>query len=196
MRAHGGRRAEGRRSPTCQSGATPHATRCRAGSPWPLLRSHLPTPPVPRPQVWHPGKYAAMLAAALSQHGTQAWLVNTGWTGGGFGVGARHDPRHTRAVVDAILTGTLLGVEHAALPGLGLAAPCSVPGVPAALLDARGAWRSGEAYDEALRQLATLFNLVSIWVLGWFFGGEGCPCAALERRRGSNEHPKCPWPIF
>ncbi|KAL6784187.1 hypothetical protein ACKKBG_A05155 [Auxenochlorella protothecoides x Auxenochlorella symbiontica] len=107
--------------------------------------------------VWHPGKYAAMLAPALRRHGMQAWLVNTGWTGGGAGAGARHDPRHIQAVVHAILSDALRGADLVKLPVLGLEMPRCVPGVPAPLMDPRGCWPNGEAYDDGIRRLAGLF---------------------------------------
>lgn len=121
--------------------------------------------PPPRPtQVWHPGKYAAMLAPALRRHGMQAWLVNTGWTGGGAGAGARHDPRHIQAVVHAILSDALRGADLVKLPVLGLEMPRCVPGVPAPLMDPRGCWPDGEAYDDGIRRLAGLFAQVESWL--------------------------------
>lgn len=128
----------------------------------------LPLPPglpPPRPtQVWHPGKYAAMLAPALRRHGMQAWLVNTGWTGGGAGAGARHDPRHIQAVVHAILSDALRGADLVKLPVLGLEMPRCVPGVPAPLMDPRGCWPNGEAYDDGICRLAGLFAQVESWL--------------------------------
>jgi phosphoenolpyruvate carboxykinase (ATP) len=65
-------------------------------------------------------KYAAMLAERMQRHGTQAWLVNTGWTGGSYGVGRRISLRHTRAIIDAIHSGELGRAETVTLPMFGL----------------------------------------------------------------------------
>jgi phosphoenolpyruvate carboxykinase (ATP) len=66
--------------------------------------------------MWHPMKYAAMLADKMRQHGTKGWLVNTGWTGGSYGVGSRISLKYTRAIIDAIHSGALDSVEYVEMP--------------------------------------------------------------------------------
>ena len=107
--------------------------------------------------VWHPTKYAEMLGELLKQHDAHVWLVNTGWTGGGYGVGHRHKLAHTRAMVRAALAGQLDAVPTKADPVFGLNVPTSIPGVPAEVLDARGAWKDGAAYDAQAEKLAGMF---------------------------------------
>lgn len=66
--------------------------------------------------MWHPMKYASMLAEKMRQHGTKGWLVNTGWTGGSYGVGSRISLKYTRAIIDAIHSGVLDSVSYAEVP--------------------------------------------------------------------------------
>ncbi|MGE0432747.1 MAG: phosphoenolpyruvate carboxykinase (ATP) [Planctomycetota bacterium] len=108
--------------------------------------------------VWHPTKYAEMLAAKLQKHGAQTWLVNTGWSGGGYGVGSRMKLKFTRAIVDAIHSGELHGAATIADPVFGLAVPTACPGVPAEILQPRNTWKDAAAYDEKARKLAGLFR--------------------------------------
>ncbi|MFP6686537.1 MAG: phosphoenolpyruvate carboxykinase (ATP), partial [Polyangiaceae bacterium] len=107
--------------------------------------------------VWHPTKYADLLAGKLRAHGAQTWLLNTGWSGGGFGVGSRMKLGYTRAMVDAIHNGTLAEVETIEDPVFGMAIPTSCTGVPDEILVPRNTWADGAAYDEAARKLAFLF---------------------------------------
>ena len=108
--------------------------------------------------VWHPTKYAEMLAAKLEKHGAQTWLVNTGWTGGPYGVGARMSLPHTRAIIDAIHSGALDDVETVEDPIFGVAVPTKCPGVPSEVLIPKSTWRDGAKYDETARKLASLFK--------------------------------------
>jgi phosphoenolpyruvate carboxykinase (ATP) len=108
--------------------------------------------------VWHPGRYAELLAAKLEKHGAQPWLVNTGWSGGAYGVGKRMKLSYTRAIVDAIHSGELAGLETVSDPLFGLAVPRTCPGVPADILQPRQTWQSVAAYDETARKLAFLFK--------------------------------------
>lgn len=105
-----------------------------------------------------PRAYADLLGTKLRRHGVETWLLNTGWTGGGFGRGRRIDLAHTRALVGAVLNGTLADIPTRIDPIFGLARPESCPGVPAALLDPRGAWPDVPAYDAQARQLAGRFR--------------------------------------
>jgi phosphoenolpyruvate carboxykinase (ATP) len=106
----------------------------------------------------HPTRYAALLHDRLRAHGSQVWLVNTGWVGGPYGVGRRVPLAHTRAMVRAALGGALAGVGYTTDPVFGLAVPQACPGVPAALLRPRDAWPDAAAYDAKARQLAGLFR--------------------------------------
>ena len=108
--------------------------------------------------VWHPTKYAELLAAKIGKHGSQAWLVNTGWSGGGYGVGKRMSLKHTRAILDAIHDGSLAKAQTTVDPIFGLHVPKSCNGVPAEILTARNTWADKNAYDDKARHLASLFH--------------------------------------
>jgi phosphoenolpyruvate carboxykinase (ATP) len=108
--------------------------------------------------VWHPTKYAELLAAKLRKHGAQPWLVNTGWSGGGHGVGARMKLSYTRAIIDAIHSGALDKVATQEDPVFGLAVPTSVPGVPSEILVPRNTWADRAAYDAQAKKVAALFR--------------------------------------
>ena len=108
--------------------------------------------------VWHPTKYAEMLAEKLSKHGAQTWLVNTGWTGGPYGEGKRMSLPHTRAIIDAIHSGELAQAETVEDPIFGVAVPKSCPGVPDEVLIPRGTWKDAAKYDEMAKKLASLFK--------------------------------------
>jgi phosphoenolpyruvate carboxykinase (ATP) len=105
-----------------------------------------------------PKVYAAMLGERLYQYGAQCWLVNTGWTGGVFGVGQRMSLPHTRALVTAALGGSLTGAEFTTEPAFGLSIPASCPGVPTELLNPRNAWPDKAAYDRQAAALAAQFE--------------------------------------
>ena len=108
--------------------------------------------------VWHPTKYAEMLGKLVDQHGSQVWLLNTGWTGGGYGVGHRHRIAHTRAMVSAILNGDLAKSRCDVDPVFGLSIPCDIKGVPAEVLNTRNTWADKAAYDAQARKLADMFR--------------------------------------
>lgn len=108
--------------------------------------------------MWHPMKYASMLAEKMERHGTRAWLVNTGWAGGRYGVGARIKLRYTRAILDAIHSGALESAETDVTPVFGLHVPTSCPGVPAALLDPSRSWADGADFDATLRHLGSIYS--------------------------------------
>ncbi len=107
--------------------------------------------------VWHPNKYAELLAAKMRQHQTRLWLVNTGWSGGGYGAGTRIKLAHTRAIIDAIHTGKLVDARRQRHPVFGFDVPAECPGVPTEILWARDTWADPAAYDAAARRLAGLF---------------------------------------
>jgi phosphoenolpyruvate carboxykinase (ATP) len=108
--------------------------------------------------VWHPTKYAEMLAEKLRKHGAQTWLVNTGWSGGAYGVGSRIKLKHTRAIIDAIHSGTLANVATQEDPVFGLQVPTSCPEVPPEMLLPRNTWSDKAAYDEKAKKVASLFR--------------------------------------
>ena len=107
--------------------------------------------------VWHPARYAELLAEKLEKHGANTWLVNTGWTGGPYGVGHRMSIAHTRAIIDGIHSGALEQAETVADPLFGFAVPTSCPGVPDEVLQPRNTWEDKKAYDKMAKKLATLF---------------------------------------
>jgi phosphoenolpyruvate carboxykinase (ATP) len=108
--------------------------------------------------MWHPMKYASMLAEKMQKHGSTAWLVNTGWTAGGYGVGYRMKLKHTRAIIDAIHSGELAGADCSATPIFGLQVPKRVSRVPDEILQPSSQWKDGAAFDKSLRHLASLYS--------------------------------------
>jgi phosphoenolpyruvate carboxykinase (ATP) len=108
--------------------------------------------------VWHPTKYAGMLGRLIEEHRCRVWLVNTGWSGGPYGVGRRMRIGYTRAMVRALLDGALDEVATREDPVFGLAVPASVPDVPAEVLDPRVTWPDPAAYDAQAHRLAEMFR--------------------------------------
>jgi phosphoenolpyruvate carboxykinase (ATP) len=108
--------------------------------------------------VWHPSKYAELLAKKLTEHQVNAWLVNTGWSGGSFGTGTRMQLHITRALVDAIHAGVLAQQPTVTDPVFGLHVVSECPGVPKDILLPRSTWSNQSAYDETARKLAGLFR--------------------------------------
>jgi phosphoenolpyruvate carboxykinase (ATP) len=106
----------------------------------------------------HPGVYARMLGEKLEKHGVNVWLVNTGWSGGAYGVGERMSLPHTRAMVRAALAGRLDHVEFETDPVFGLSIPTDVPDVPSEVLNPRATWADGDAYDATAAKLAGMFH--------------------------------------
>ncbi len=105
----------------------------------------------------HPGEYAAMLVDRLSRYDVPVWLVNTGWTGGPYGVGQRMNINHTRSMVRAALNGRLDGVPTVEDPIFRVLVPTACPDVPDEFLQPRNTWTDKDAYDRAARQLARMF---------------------------------------
>lgn len=105
-----------------------------------------------------PNVYARMLGDKLRAHDAQCWLINTGWTGGPFGVGHRMRLADTRAMVDAILNGRLDDVEMRQDPVFGLQVPVGVPAVRPEVLDPRTTWPDPTQYDEQAAKLAAMFK--------------------------------------
>jgi phosphoenolpyruvate carboxykinase (ATP) len=105
-----------------------------------------------------PKVYAKMLGERLRQHNAQCWLVNTGWTGGAFGIGRRMSLPHTRAMVNAALDGRLAKSKYVTEDAFGLSIPTSCPDVPSELLHPRNAWADKHAYDSHANLLAAKFE--------------------------------------
>jgi phosphoenolpyruvate carboxykinase (ATP) len=108
--------------------------------------------------VWRPSKYAELLAAKMQQHKANAWLVNTGWSGGAYGTGSRMKLKLTRAIINAIHSGELAHAETKEDPIFGFAVPTACPGVPAEILIPRHTWSDKASYDATARKLAGLFR--------------------------------------
>jgi phosphoenolpyruvate carboxykinase (ATP) len=105
-----------------------------------------------------PSRYANMLGEKIAKHKSRVWLVNTGWTGGPFGVGKRMKIAYTRAMIRAALSGALDNLTYQTHPIFNLEMPTSCPGVPADVLNPRNTWADGAAYDEQARKLARMFR--------------------------------------
>src|SRR3954453_6941930 len=104
-----------------------------------------------------PSRYARMLGEKIARHNADVWLVNTGWTGGPYGVGTRMKIAHTRAMIRAVLSGALEGMAYHKDPIFNLQIPASCPGVPSDVLKPRDTWSSGSAYDEQAAKLGKMF---------------------------------------
>jgi len=107
--------------------------------------------------VHHPYYYAQLLKERIKKHEVDCWLVNTGWTGGPFGIGKRMSIQHTRALLNAALEGKLKDVEYRKDPVFGFEVPLRGEGVPEKVLDPAQTWPSKDAYNNKYEQLARLF---------------------------------------
>ncbi len=107
--------------------------------------------------VHFPWVYADMLGERLNKHKCNVWLVNTGWSGGSYGVGQRMSIAHTRSMVTSSLDGSLAGVPTVADPVFGLCVPEHCPGVPSDVLMPRNTWVDKDAYDAKAHDLARKF---------------------------------------
>ncbi|MCF8318921.1 MAG: phosphoenolpyruvate carboxykinase (ATP) [Sphingobacteriaceae bacterium] len=106
----------------------------------------------------HPTVYAHLLGEKLEKDRVKVWLVNTGWTGGSYGVGTRMKLSYTRAIITAVLNGEL---EHASFETdllFGFAIPNTCGGVPATVLNPRNSWADKQAYDQKAKELAEKFH--------------------------------------
>lgn len=108
--------------------------------------------------VLHPGVYADLLGQQMGKHNAACWLVNTGWSGGVYGVGKRMKISYTRAMIRAILNGSLAQVETQPDPIFGVNVPVSCPEVPNEVLQPRNTWGDKDAYDRQAKDLARRFN--------------------------------------
>lgn len=105
----------------------------------------------------HPAVYARMLGERIRKHEVKVWLINTGWTGGGYSVGRRMKLSYTRAMIKAALKGDLDKVDYIEHPVFEIQIPVSCPNVPTEILDPRNTWQDKVAYDEQAKNLAKLF---------------------------------------
>lgn len=105
----------------------------------------------------HPTRYATMLGGKMHMHNVDVWLVNTGWTGGPYGIGSRINLKYTRAIIAAALHGELAAAEYAQDPIMGLHMPQTCPGVPSDVLDPITTWPDADAYRSRAVQLAQAF---------------------------------------
>ena len=122
--------------------------------PQPTFSTCFGAPFLPQP----PATYARMLGEKLDRHGASVWLVNTGWTGGPFGVGHRMPITATRGLLHAALADALDNATFRTDPVFGFEVPTQVPGVDAKLLDPRRTWSDPDAYDVKARELAAMFR--------------------------------------
>ena len=106
----------------------------------------------------HPTRYAEMLSKKMKEAGVNVWLVNTGWTGGPYGVGNRMKLKYTRAMITAALKGELKHVEFEQHPIFGLHIPMNCPNVPNEVLNPKQTWEDGDAYDKKAIELASSFK--------------------------------------
>ena len=106
----------------------------------------------------HPAKYAEMLGDKMRKSNVNVWLVNTGWSGGPFGVGKRMSLKNTRAMITAALEGKLDNVDYTTHPVFGLEMPTTCPNVPSGVLNPRNTWANANNYDQKANHLAGLFN--------------------------------------
>ena len=105
----------------------------------------------------HPSVYGNLLRELIAKHGVDCWLANTGWTGGGYGVGQRMPLKFTRALLNAALSGKLKNVTFRRDPLFGFEVPMDVEGVPPHLLDPRRTWSDKRGYDTQARKLVAMF---------------------------------------
>lgn len=106
-----------------------------------------------KPQV-----YADLLAKKIEQHGTHVWLVNTGWTGGKYGVGKRISIQATRDIINAIHDGSLAKAQYNTLPIFNLQYPTTLRGVDPKILNPKDSWSNGAEYDATLQKVANMFK--------------------------------------
>jgi phosphoenolpyruvate carboxykinase (ATP) len=105
----------------------------------------------------HPAKYAEMLGKKMKENNVKVWLVNTGWSGGPYGIGKRMKLDYTRAMITAALEGKLDNVEYDTTPWFKLSIPTTCPNVPSEILNARNTWPTPEAFDKKAQELAKEF---------------------------------------
>ena len=105
----------------------------------------------------HPGQYAAMLGKKMKENDVKIWLINTGWSGGSYGVGSRMKLSYTRAMITAALEGKLDNVQYEAHPIFGILMPATCPNTPEEILNPKNTWADKAAYDATAKKLAQQF---------------------------------------
>lgn len=105
----------------------------------------------------HPAKYAEMLGKKMNEHNVNVWMINTGWSGGAYGVGSRMKLGYTRSMITAALEGKLDHVNYQEHRVFGMMMPTECPGVPSEILSPRNTWKDKDAYDAMARNLAAQF---------------------------------------
>jgi phosphoenolpyruvate carboxykinase (ATP) len=105
----------------------------------------------------HPSEYGDLLRRLIAEHGVDCWLVNTGWTGGAYGIGRRMPIAATRALLAAALDGSLKAASFRTDPNFGFAVPVAVAGIDPAMLDPRETWADRAAYDRQAKRLVGMF---------------------------------------
>jgi phosphoenolpyruvate carboxykinase (ATP) len=105
----------------------------------------------------HPAQYAEMLGKKMNEHNVNVWMINTGWSGGAYGVGSRMKLGYTRAMITAALEGKLDNVEYIAHRVFGVMMPTECPGVPSDILSPRNTWADEDAYDAMSKNLGEQF---------------------------------------
>jgi phosphoenolpyruvate carboxykinase (ATP) len=108
--------------------------------------------------VLHPSVYAKLLGDKIKKHNAQCWLINTGWTGGPYGIGHRMKIQFTRTMLNAALNGELDNVETFEDPYFGLKVPSFIEGIPSEILNPRNTWADKSNYDETAKKLVNMFN--------------------------------------
>jgi phosphoenolpyruvate carboxykinase (ATP) len=107
---------------------------------------------------WHHNKYAELLSNKIHDHKAHAWMVNTGWTGGGYGTGNRISLKYTRAIIDAIHEGAFEQISFCKDPVFGFEIPVSCPNVPNEILTPENTWKDKEAFIHTQQKVANLFR--------------------------------------
>ena len=105
----------------------------------------------------HPGQYAEMLGKKMKEHNVNIWMINTGWSGGPYGIGQRMNLKYTRAMITAALDDKLNDAEFEAHPVFGMMIPKACPGVPSEILNPRNTWKDKNDYDLKAKKLAAEF---------------------------------------
>jgi phosphoenolpyruvate carboxykinase (ATP) len=106
----------------------------------------------------HPAEYGDLLRELIAKHNVDCWLVNTGWTGGKYGVGSRMPIKATRTLLTAALDGSLRNVEFRTDKYFGFAVPTALPGVPSEILDPVNTWKDKAEFDKTARNLVAMFQ--------------------------------------
>jgi phosphoenolpyruvate carboxykinase (ATP) len=105
----------------------------------------------------NPVVYADLLGEKIAKHNASVWLINTGWSGGPYGTGKRIKLAYTRAMVSAVLNGTLEEIPRTKDPFFGVEVPETCPDVPSEVLQSKNTWKDQAAYDEQAKKLASMF---------------------------------------